>query len=505
MANSSRTTLAGVRRLAAPSVAGMSWRDRGQGLIAAVAGAFALAQLVLVRPGMGLGWDETVYVSQISAHAPAAYFSAPRARGISLLVAPVTWWSSSTALLRVYLAVLSSAALFAALRVWRGLFPPRVIALGGALFASLWVTLFYGPQVMPNYWVAIGALAGTGCFLRAHADSTDRAALWGLAAGTALMTWMRPTDGAWTTAPLLALALFHPRWRRLRLLLALVGGLVAGAAEWIIEAYVDYGSLLHRLAEGSRIQGGLGWSIAIGDQLRSLGGRALCRPCTGSPPNPAVTAWWFVLPLLAVLAAVIALRARRPAPPSRTLVPLACAVTAAFPYLFMIGYAAPRFLLPAYALLAIPVADTLLHLVTAPDGRWRPVTATLVAIGLGGHLAVQYAVLDRTVARNTADRRGWSRTAAELHRLGVRPPCLLTGNEAVPIAFYTGCSSAATSGSNANSTAAGIARTAQRMPVAYLGTLAGRPPSYTRGWSVHSVDGVRILVSPRATTGGGRG
>ncbi|MGW5663901.1 hypothetical protein ACWEWG_28060 [Streptomyces sp. NPDC003758] len=503
MANSSRTTLAGVRRLAAPSVAGMSWRDRGQGLIAAVAGAFALAQLVLVRPGMGLGWDETVYVSQISAHAPAAYFSAPRARGISLLIAPVTWWSSSTALLRVYLAVLSSAALFVALRVWRGLFPPRVIALGGALFASLWVTLFYGPQVMPNYWVAIGALAGTGCFLRAHADSTDRAALWGLAAGAALMTWMRPTDGAWITAPLLALALFFPRWRRLRLLLALVGGLVAGAAEWIIEAYVDYGSLLHRLAEGSRIQGGLGWSIAIGDQLRSLGGRALCRPCAGPLPNPAVTAWWFVLPLLVVLAVAIALRARRPAPPSRTLVPLACAATAAFPYLFLIGYAAPRFLLPSYALLAIPVADALLHLVTGPDGRWRPVTATLVAIGLAGHLAVQFEVLHRTVARTTADHRGWSRTAAELHRLGVRPPCLLTGNEAVPIAFYAGCASAATSGHNANTTTAGIASTAGRIPVAYLGAPEGRPPSYTRGWEAHTVDGVRILVSPSARRGRG--
>src|SRR5690349_4464578 len=109
MANSSRTTLAGVRRLASPTVGGTSWRDRGERLIAVVAGAFLLAQLLLVRPGLGLGWDETVYVSQVSAHAPAAYFSAPRARGISLLVAPVTSWSSSTALLRVYLAVLSSA------------------------------------------------------------------------------------------------------------------------------------------------------------------------------------------------------------------------------------------------------------------------------------------------------------------------------------------------------------------------------------------------------------
>lgn len=504
MANSSNTTLAGVRRLAGPSVAGMSWRDRGQGLTALVAGGFTLAQLLLVGPRMGLGWDETVYVSQISAHAPASYFSAPRARGISLLVAPVTSWSSSTAVVRVYLAVLSGAALFLALRAWRGLFPARAVALGGALFAGLWITLFYGPQVMPNYWVAIGALACTGFFLRAHADSADRAAVWGVAVGAALMTWMRPTDGVWIAAPLLFLLVLMRRWRHWPLLMALVGGLAAGACEWIVEAYRGYGGLLQRLSDGSRIQGGLGWNIAVGDQLRSLGGRALCRPCTGPLPAPVVTAWWFVLPLLALCSVAIAFRARRPAPPSRTMVPLACAVTAAFPYLFLIGYAAPRFLLPAYALLAIPVADALLHMAVAPDGRWRRGAAALVAVGLAGHLAVQYTVLRRTVERTTADHRAWSRTAAELHRLGVRPPCLLTGNEAVPIAFYTGCSSAATSGHNENTTAAAIVRTARRMPVAYLDTPTGRAPSYARGWSPHSFHGVRILVAP-AAAGKGRG
>ena len=52
----------------------------------AVAGAFALAQLALAVPGVGLGWDETVYVSQVSPQAPAAFFSAPRARGITCLL-----------------------------------------------------------------------------------------------------------------------------------------------------------------------------------------------------------------------------------------------------------------------------------------------------------------------------------------------------------------------------------------------------------------------------------
>lgn len=106
-----------------PARARIARRFGGQSGLALVAGAFTLAQLALVRPGLGLGWDEVVYVSQVSPEAPAAFFSAPRARGISLLAAPVASWSTSTELLRVYLALLSGLGLFLALRAWRGLFP----------------------------------------------------------------------------------------------------------------------------------------------------------------------------------------------------------------------------------------------------------------------------------------------------------------------------------------------------------------------------------------------
>ncbi|MFF4535452.1 hypothetical protein [Streptomyces aureus] len=496
MAKTLNVPLIGTRRPRSPDGTVRALRHPGGlGPLALVAAAFVLAQLVLVRPGMGLGWDETVYVSQVSPHAPAAFFSAPRARGVPLLVAPVAAWSSSTPLLRIYLALLSGLGLFVALRVWRGLFPVRVVALAGGLFATLWVTLFYGPQAMPNYWVAIGALVCVGCFLRAQTGGRDRVALWGTGLGAALMAWMRPPDAVWVTLPLLVLAVAAPRWRRARPLLALVGGLLAGAAEWIVEAYVSYGGLGQRLSDGSRIQGGLGWNIAVGDQMRSLGGRVLCRPCNGGMPNPVVMTWWFVLPLIAALGLVIAIRARRPAP---TLLLLACATTAGIPYLFMIGYAAPRFLLPLYALAAIPVADALVHLVTARGGRWRPVLVTLVAAGLAGHLAVQFAVLQATVRRTTDSHHGWAVTAAALHRLGVRPPCALTGHQSVPIAFYAGCSSVATGGHNANATAAGIARSARRMPVAVVTVPGAEPPGYARAWAPHRAGDVDVYVSPGA-------
>ncbi|MEU3776052.1 hypothetical protein AB0F11_23120 [Streptomyces sp. NPDC032472] len=449
---------------------------------------------------MGLGWDETVYVSQVSGHAPAAYFSAPRARGVSLLVAPIASWSSSTALLRVYLALLSGLALFLALRAWRGLFPAGVVALGGALFASLWVTVFYGSQAMPNYWVAVCALAGAGCFLRAQADRTNRGPVWGLAASAALMALMRPTDAVWVCLPMLVVLAVARRWRHGWLPAALVAGLVAGAAEWVIEAYLGYGGLGERLSEASRIQGGLGWNIAVDDHMRSLIGRTLCRPCTGGMPPVAMFAWWFVLPILAVVALAVAVKARRAAV---TVLPLACAATAAFPYLFLIGYAAPRFLLPAYALLAIPVADALFFAVTAPRGAWRSFVATAVAVGLAGHLAVQSAVLWRLVDRTVEDHGGWARTAAALHRHGVRPPCVLSRADAklpdIPIAFYAGCASADTSGPNTNTTATALARTAQRTPVAILTARGGRPPSYARTWKLVHLDGdVYAYLAPVA-------
>ncbi|MEW1773688.1 hypothetical protein [Streptomyces sp. NPDC086777] len=469
-------------------------RGRGEPRLAAVAAAFTLAQLVLVRPDLGLGWDESVYVSQVSGHVPAAYFSAPRSRGISLLVAPIASWSDSTVLLRTYLAVLSGLALYLALRVWRGHLGPGALALAGALFASLWVTLFYGSQAMPNYWVAIGALACVGCFLRARAKARDRAAWWGVFAGAALMAWMRPMDAVYVVLPLLALAL-----RRPRLLAVLAAGLVAGAGEWVIEAYTSYGGPARRLSAASAIQGGLGWHLAVVDQLRSLGGRTLCRPCTGGAPSPAVTLWWFALPLLAALGTVAAVRARRALP---VLLPGACAVTAAIPYLFLIGYAAPRFLLPAYALLALPVALGLVHLATAPVRRaGRALAVGLVAVGLAGHLAVQYVVLEHTVHSSAVSRADWARTAAALRTRGVRPPCLLSGYDAVPVAYSAGCGSAQTAGHDASTTVVELKRAAHGTAFAVLARPGSRPPAYARTWTAERVGALRAYLAPAVRQG----
>ncbi|MFI1356549.1 hypothetical protein ACH4TV_23665 [Streptomyces sp. NPDC020898] len=467
----------------------------------AVAAAFTLAQLALVVRGVGLGWDETVYVSQVGPQAPAAFFSAPRARGITFLVAPVAAWTTSTEALRGYLALLSGAGLFVALWVWRKLLPAAVLAVAGALFASLWITVFYGPQAMPNLWVALGALTAVGCFLRTARDPGDRRALTGLGAGVALAALMRPTDAVWLALPLTVAALRARNRRRTLLLAVIVGSAALGCAEWIIEAYVAHGGLGTRLRRASEIQGHLGWYFSVDDHARALGGRTLCRPCDGSLRHPVSALWFLALPLVVAVGVRGAARTRHRAP---VLLAAAVGATLAVPYLFTVGYAAPRFLLPAYALLALPTAYGLVRACALPRRR-RPAVIALVTAGLAVHLAVQYLALDGVTGRARATAAANARVAAELRAQGVRPPCVLTGDDAIRVAFLMGCASRQPTGHDASTTPEALADAGARQPVAILLSGGQRVPSYGRFWRPLDLPdpparpGYRAYVSPAAS------
>lgn len=467
---------------------------------AAVAAVFVVAQLTLVAPGLGLGWDETVYVSQVGRQGPAAFFSAPRARGVTFLAAPVAAVTTSTDALRVWLAVLSGVGLFLALRAWRALLPAPVLALAGALFATLWFTLYYGPQAMPNLWVAYGALAAVGFFLRAARDPGDSRALVGLGVAVGWVALMRPPDAVWLVLPLAGASLLVRAWRRPVLLCVLAAGALAGGAEWLVEAYVRYGGLAARLRRAGEIQGGLGWYVAVDDHVRALGGRTLCRPCDVPWRHPVTALWFLALPLLVAGGVRAAVRT-----PHRTAVNAAAGtgLVLAVPYLFTVDYAAPRFLLPAYALLALPVAVLLVRLVRLRTA-WRPALVGLCALALAGHLLVQYTVLGSVTRRVRSDTVTHARIVAVLRAHGVRPPCVVTGEEAVRLAYRAGCASRQPGGPDASITPAGLARTALRQPVAVL-LSHGRPaPAYARGWPSHPLPDLprrpdfRVLVSPSA-------
>ncbi|GAA4686688.1 hypothetical protein GCM10023347_47600 [Streptomyces chumphonensis] len=453
--------------------------------IGLVALAFTLVQLVLVVPGLGLGWDETVYLSQVGPDATTAYFSAPRARGVSFLVAPVAALTSSVLAVRIYLAVLSGAALFLALWVWRGLLPAPVLALAGGLFSSLWITLFYGPQIMPNLWVAFAALATVGCFLRAARDGRHRDpwAFAGVGFGIACVALLRPGDAAWLGLPLVAAALYVRAWRRPLLLAVLALGALLGAAPWLVEAQLHYGGVLTRLERAGEIQGGLGWSLAFDDQAKALVGRSLCRPCTIGWEHPVTAVWWLLLPLPVIAGVVAAVRVRRLAP---VLMATLAGLSLAVPYLLLIDYAAPRFLLPAYALLALPVA-LCLHRLFRARTPWRPAIVLVVVLGLVGHVAVQAAVLRDAVRRSGAAAGAVADVADELNRLGVRPPCVVSGHDAVRVAYRAGCDSRQVGGHDGSITARGLVAAADRRPVAVLVAGDERPPAYARDWPEHAL------------------
>ncbi|HEX4812223.1 MAG TPA: hypothetical protein VFV66_05670, partial [Nonomuraea sp.] len=211
-----------------------SWKS-GRALLAAVAVAYGLVQLIVVTPGMGLGWDEVVYVSQVDPRVPATEFIAPRARGVTLLVAPVMLLTGSTEALRIYLCVLSALALYVSFGTWLRVRSGLAVPLAALLFASLWLSVFYGNEVMPNLWVAFGATAAVGCFLRCLRPGSGRGPVFGLAASVAAVALLRPPDSLWLVLPLAA-ALAWPGWRRRRAGLALLTGLCAGWADWVVEA-----------------------------------------------------------------------------------------------------------------------------------------------------------------------------------------------------------------------------------------------------------------------------
>ncbi|MFK0252318.1 hypothetical protein [Streptomyces sp. NPDC090445] len=505
MARDSLTAPPAGRAPRPPSAEDPAARRRDLARLAPVAAVYALAQLVLAVPGTGLGWDETVYVSQVAPDTPAAFFSAPRARGISWLVAPVAAVTPSVLALRVYLALLAAAALLLALWVWRRLLPVPVLAVAGLLFTGLWPTLTYGPQAMPNLWVAFAALTATGCFLRAAADPSDRLALAGTGAAVALAALMRPPDAFWLALPLACAAAAVPAWRRPALPAVLTAGALAGWAPWLAEAHLSYGGVLARLHRAGEIQGGLGWHPAFRYHLRALGGRTLCRPCEGPWSQPVTGLWWLALPLLVAGGLVAAYRGTHLL--RTVLVATAAGLSLAAPYLLMVGYAAPRFLLPAYALLALPAALCLARLLRAARGR--PFVRAVLCLALAAHLALQL-LLTATVAGRSRDMRtALTTVVAELHRLGVRPPCVVSGEEAVRVAFRAWCASRQVYGGHDGSiSVAGLTALAARMPAAVLVADGAAPPPWARGWRPYPLPSLpagrpwRAYLAPSARPAG---
>ena len=401
-----------------------------------VATAYTVTMIVTVRH-LPLGSDEALYASQLSPRAPALTWSAARSRGITFVTAPVVAFTGAPTALRSYLAVVSGVALVVAYWPWlRAVRRPGTVPVAALLFAGLWTALMYGASDMPNIWIAFTAVAATGWFVR-YGQRPGLGPALGVAIGVAVGALLRPSDAAWTTATLLAAILLVRRWRRLPLLAAVLGGAVVGVADWVVEAYLRYGGLTSRMHQADAQQGGLGWyPDTVGYQLRVLDGPLLCRPCDTGPlahPHTWVTAaWWLAIPPLVVVALVVAFRRRELA---GYALPAVVGAVAGLSYLVGLDYAAPRFLLPSYALLALPVASLLVALPLAVPGRPRPVVVGVLVVLFALHEAAQLGTLTDRVDRPDVP----AMAAARLHQVGVRQPCLLFGVRRTQIAYRLGC------------------------------------------------------------------
>ena len=344
--------------------------------------SFLVLQWMLFPHDRPPGWDESVYLSQITPGAEAAFFAGWRARGITLIVAPAIWAGASLGELRVYLMVLSAVGLGLALAVWRPIIG-MAASVAAFLFSFTWIALLSGSQVMPNFWTAVLGLVAAGFTLRWNESGRGHhAVLAGAAlAGTALV---RPTEA---TVIFVVLGVFVLLSRRSwTVLAALSVGLVIGWLPWIVEMSMRFGGPLQALRGAAA--GHLAPAPVTQNVLRHLAftdGELLKTVV----PLPGVI-WWMALAALTVLGIVrAATRAERVA----ALVAAGAALAVTTEYVVFVPVLAPRFLLPAYAFVAIPAS---IGLVSLFRGRSIIVRAAGVVVVL---IAIPWAVWQAGVAQ----------------------------------------------------------------------------------------------------------
>ncbi|HKA69907.1 MAG TPA: hypothetical protein VKG85_12405 [Actinomycetes bacterium] len=390
--------------------------------------------------------DEVVYASQITRDVPASMFSAPRARGMSLLLAPVAFFTPSFFPIRVYLMLLAGALMYVAFRPWVKVFDRAdgryayVPALAAGCFATLWFTVLYGSLGYPNLWLTFALVAGAGYFYRV---ATEPELTWrpvaGLAAAFAAAALIRPTDALAVAAPLLLAPLVVRGWRRVPSITSALAGLAIGWGAWIAEAYARFDGPLQRLREGGEINHA-GLVFTLPEHIDALDGPALlCIPhklCAGV--EPVATLWWLAMPVL-VAVGLLAV-ARRSGWLPIGVVLAASAVAVATPYIVLIDYAAARFLLPSYGLLSIPAAAGILWLVGWRTQWLRTVAITLVAAAFLGHIVIQQSILSEANDRLLSTQREIGAQAEFLRtEVGIQPPCVFWGGLQSP--YLLGCRS----------------------------------------------------------------
>lgn len=414
----------------------------------AIAFTSFLGQLSVGSLSRALSWDEAIYLSQVTRGVPALPFVASRARGITLLIVPLTSIGAPQWTVRLFLAALSSLVLALVFLLWAPVVGWGAVA-GAGLFAASWPALFYGSEAMPNLWAALLAVGVVGWFARSvgGVDVEPRHGGVALAVTAALMALMRPPDAVVLAIALTVAALLMRS--RMKTLGALWLGVAVGALPWLIEMSVRFGGPIGAIEAASAISHLQGGASGVGAQLALTDGPLLGPDGSGAIPGAGVV-WWIGLTTLAAVAAA----GRRGG--SETIAARLAAFTGlalAAEYLFLIGGLAPRFLLPALALLSFAAGCGIVTLRSHGRLRSRPALAA-TAVALAGWFAWQVVTFNRLEA-SAADERARSQAIGDAIREHVgSSSCLVASTHDFPqVAFAAGCAGRALEDVSASSLA----------------------------------------------------
>jgi hypothetical protein len=413
-------------------------------LIVAVGLASLITQLLLFSLDRPPSWDEAIYLSQVAPGVPPLPFVPSRARGITFLAAPVLQFGGSVAQLRLFLALASSAALIAAFRLWA-----PVIGLGAVaaavLFAGAWPALFYGSELMPNLWEALIAVAATAVLASRLADRErrhDELVVGGLVALAALI---RPLDAVVLTAALMLLPIAVRR-ATVPWVVHLALGLAVGWAPWLVEMTARFGSPGEAFAAAARVGHTGHWTffenarqyVALSDG-----------PSIGPVPNPDIPIagllWLIGLAILIWLG--IRAASRRHLLPS-VVVPTTAGVALAAEYIVFTDAQAPRFLLPALALLTIPAGLGLVSIVARTRDRERAEPSRLVSRAVAAIVMIAWVIVQLGIAASvevgvTEQRASAERAGLRIRMLSAGEPCYVYSEASFPIVgFAARCSAA---------------------------------------------------------------
>jgi hypothetical protein len=358
-----------------------------------------LASFSLRRPP---SWDEAIYLSQVSRGVPALPFVASRARGITMLVAPLTSVGAPLWLVRLFLMIVSALVLGASFRLW----VPVVgwgAPIGAFLFAVSWPAAFYGSEVMPNLWAAFACVACLGFVARALINGSHpfrSSGRWGAGLCACACALIRPPDAAVLAIAVVAALIAFARegWR---IGSAVAVGALVGALPWLVEMSVRFGGPLEAVREARdvahlRAGGGLGANVALTD------GPLLGPDPTGALPWVGIL-WWVGLVALTMVACT---GSRGGTARTGLRVTAVAGVALALEYIVLIGGLAPRFLLPALGVLSLGAGAGIARVaVGRAEGRTAGrVAALATVVAIAAWMSWQVATARRLEAAASTER-----------------------------------------------------------------------------------------------------